>query len=51
MVEYGFQHQKKHQKISIKKWLYLRYVYHHSIEEIGRGILKPPSFYIGNGSL
>ena len=38
MVEYGLQHPKKHQKLSIKKWLYLRYVYHHSIEEIGRGI-------------
>ena len=39
MVEYGLQHPKKHQKFSIKKWLYLRYVYHHSIEEIGRGII------------
>ncbi len=38
MVEYRLQHPKNRQKFSIKKWLYLRYVYHHSIEEIGRGI-------------
>ena len=38
MVEYGFQHPKKHQKFSIKKWLYVRYAFHHFIEEIGRGM-------------
>ena len=42
MVEYRLQHPKKHQKFSIKKWLYMRYVPHHFIEEIGRGVC----FYI-----
>ena len=40
MVEYRFWNPRNHEKISIKKWLYLRYVYHHSIEEIGRGMKK-----------
>ena len=46
MVEYGFQHPKKHQKFSIKKLLYMRYVPHHFIEEIGRGIYIVSNYMI-----
>ena len=48
MVEYRLQHPKKHQKFSIKKWLYLRYVYHHFIEEIGRGMFIIIRIYLGS---
>ena len=40
MVEYRFWNPRNRKKISIKKCFYLRYVYHHSIEEIGRGMKK-----------